>query len=444
MIDTKLTPHSLALSHYLSEYQRAEKNCIDTPEKRLFALRQAAIQHLSKRGFPNLKHPDWKYTSLIPFLQVPFTMAAPTTPTLENSIETASSPYRLVFINGFFSHSLSKTSALPNNARLTHLANIITHHPECLSKQWPLSTHHEKNSFIQLNTAFMHDGAYVYIPKNTQLTSPIELLFITTNDNHFTPIRNIIIAEKNSRAVIIEKYISLNTLTAPCFNNTVSECFLAEESCVEHYKLIDENKKTIHIGNILVEQQAKSEFSAYSIALQGALIRSDISLKLCQAKARCHLKGLYSAQGKQHIAQQTIIDHASPDTHSTEFYKGIIDGHARAVFDGKLIVREKAIKSSAQQLNKNLLLSAAAEVITKPQLEIFADDIFCTHGASIGQLDETALFYLRARGLTETNARSILIKAFIRDILQQMPLLNTYSFLSHSLKKLLAIDYETI
>ncbi len=180
------------------------------------------------------------------------------------------------------------------------------------------------------------------------------------------------------------------------------------------------------------------------MALAGALIRSDVHVKLCQPHAQCHLKGLYYAQEKQHIDHQTIIDHVSPQTDSEEFYKGIIDDNAHAVFNGKLIVREKAIKSRAKQLNKNLLLSTAAEVYTKPQLEIFVDDIQCTHGASIGQLDESALFYLRARGLSASAARTLLIKAFIHDIIHQMPLFSTYLSLSTSLKNILTFHYETV
>jgi len=241
--------------------------------------------------------------------------------------------------------------------------------------------------------------------------------------------------------VIVEKYISLKKTAHYYFTNSVTECFLAAESHVEHYKFLEESENAMHIGNLLVEQQEKSQFSAYSLALAGALLRSDVRVKLCQAQAQCHLKGLYYAKNKQHIDHQTIIDHASPETHSKEYYKGIIDDHARAVFNGKLMMREKSIKSSAQQLNKNLLLSTTAEVYTQPQLEIFVDDIQCTHGANIGQLDETAFFYLRARGLSKEEAHTLLVKAFIQDIIQQMPLLNVYS---SSLKNSLTFDYASI
>jgi len=437
--------HAAARLHYLREYQRVKNGLMRDPKNQLQARRETAIAKFSSVGFPTLKHSDWKYTSLIPLLQLPFSLSSASSHLdTELAATLAPSHYRLVFVNGRFSQTLSHRIALPHHAIISHVADVIEHNPDHLFRHWETSAECVENSFIRLNTAFMQDGAYIYLPANTQIVSPIELVFISTCEQGFIPIRNIIITEKNSYAVVIEKYISLEKV-APCyFNNSVTECFLAAESHVEHYTCLEESENAMHIGNLLVEQQEKSQFSAYSLALTGALLRSDVRVKLCHAQAQCHLKGLYYAQNKQHIDHQTVIDHVSPQTHSKEFYKGIIDDHARAVFNGKLIMREKAIKSSAQQLNKNLLLSTTAEVMTKPQLEIFVDDIQCTHGANIGQLDETALFYLRARGLNKKEAHTLLVKAFIHEIIQQMPLLSTYSAASLSLKKILAFDYANI
>jgi Fe-S cluster assembly protein SufD len=441
MIPSQITPHAFALAHYLNEYQRVKKSLVGAEQKQLQILRQTAIQKFSSLGFPTLKHPDWKYTSLVSFCQLPFSIASSDiSPELAEIQEPASSDYRLVFINGFFSQALSKIAVAPNHAVIHHLADIMEHHPERLPSHWNDSATNEKNSFISLNTLFMQDGAYIYLPPHTKIVSPIELVFITSSEQGFTPIRNIIIVGEQSHATIIEKYISLPN-TANCyFTNSVTECFLATQSHLEHYKLLEESENATHIGNITVEQQEKSQFSAYSLALTGALIRSDVQVKLCQPHAQCCLKGIYYA--RQHIDQRTLIDHASPETYSEEFYKGLIDENARGVFNGKLIIREKAIKSKAQQLNKNVLLSDTAEVYTKPQLEIFVDDIQCTHGASIGQLDEAAIFYLCTRGLSKQEARILLIKAFINDIVQ--PLLSTYPSLSYSLKNLLAFDYANI
>ena len=435
---TTINPTCPAISHYVNEYQRGEKNLGAHP---LASLRKTALNNVATQGFPSRKHPDWKYTSLASFVQTPFSIAsAHSSSDLSLSLEPTNT-IRLVFVNGLFSAALSPIN-VPNSIIISNLADIINKHPESLPKHWDTSTANEKNSFINLNTAFMQDGAYIYLPANTQIEAPIELVFIATHEQSFIPIRNIIIAEENSQAVIIEKYITLNETPNTYFTNTVTECFLSQQSQLEHYKLIEESEKSTHIGMLCVSQQEKSQFSAYSIALGGGLVRSDTHVKLAQAHAQCHLKGLYNAQGKQHIDQQTIIDHISPFTMSKEFYKGIISDHARAVFNGKVIVRPQAIKSKAEQLNKNLLLSRHAEVNSKPQLEIFVDDIQCTHGASIGQLDETALFYLRARGISEKEARALLIKAFVHDIIQQMPLLTAQPTLSPSLKNL--FDYASI
>lgn len=440
-INTPIKPHFSAVSHYVNEYKRIEKDLAGHQLESLRTRRKTALDNFATLGFPSRKHPNWKYTALTSLLQTPFCTAAADINSELSLALAATNNQRLVFINGYFSHALSQLTSLPNNSIISHLAGVIRHNPEHVLSHWKTNTP-TKNSFIHLNTSFFQDGAYIYLAADTQLTSPIELLFITTEEGRLVPVRNIIIAEKNSRAVIIEKYITLKETTSAYFTNTVSECFLAEQSQLTHYKLIEESEKATHIGNICVVQEEKSQFSAYSLVLKGSLVRNDTHVKLAQAHAQCLLKSLYYAQGKQHIDQQTIIDHLSPFTTSNAFYKGLIADHARAVFNGKVIVRPQAIKSKAEQLNKNLLLSPTAEVNSKPQLEIFVDDIQCTHGASIGQLDETALFYLRARGLTEIEARSLLIKAFIQDIIQQMPLLTTDSSFSPSLKNL--FDYENV
>lgn len=445
MLNTPLNPNAAAVAHYLNEYQRVEKKLPGYPHESLQTLRKTALAHFSALGFPTRKHADWKYTPLTSFLDVPFSMAAG-----DNAIEAASvalepsnSACRLIFLNGHFSKSLSKISALPNQVVISDLATQIKHNTDQLLSHWKLSTE-QSNNFIHLNTAFIQDGAFIYLPTNAALTSPIELIFISNGEQAFIPIRNLIIAEENSRAVIIEKYISLKEKATTYFSNAVSECFLSAQSQIEHYKFIEESKKSTHITKLCVLQQEKSQFSSYSIALNGGLVRSDTQVQLCQAQAHCQLKGLYNVHAKQHIAHHTVIDHISPYTSSKEFYKGIIGDKASAVFNGKVIVRPQAIKSKAEQLNKNLLISPYAEVNTKPQLEIFVDDIQCTHGASIGQLDENALFYLRARGLNATEARQLLIKAFIQDIIQQMPLLMSHAALPHSLKSLLATPYEKV
>lgn len=416
-----------AVAHYCQEYQRVEKKLIG--QKHLNRLRLDALEQFSAHGFPSKKHADWKYTSLTALCQTPYSLSMSTS---DNDMATTllgplNGDYRLVFVNGFFAAHLSTIPMLADNCIISNLCTMLNQYPEQLNATWKPKETVANNCFTHLNTAFMQDGVYIYLATNTRLCSPIEILFINTDEiyQRYIPLRNIIIAEENSQATIIEKYIDMTRENnTNYFTNTVTECHLAANSHIEHYKAITESKQAQHVGNLCVTQQQQSQFSAYSLALSGALIRSDITVKLLAPDAHCQLKGLYYAVGQQQVDHTTQIDHVSPHTRSEEFYKGIIDDHAHATFNGKVIVREQAIKSKAQQLNKNLLLSPFAEVNSKPQLEIFADDIQCTHGASIGQLDKDALFYLRTRGLSVSAATELLVKAFIQDIIEQMPLFN--------------------
>lgn len=430
MLNNKKINDVNALAHYDREYQRVEKKLFGQNQDYLKRLRKTAFERFSTLGFPSKKQADWKYTSLTTLRQTPYSLAEATDCNSLSAIEISPSNYRLVFVNGFFAAHLSKIAVLPDTCRIMNLSALLDQQPEPFHSIWKANEMAENNSFTQLNTAFMQEGAYIYLAANTQLDSPIEILFINTDEtpHRLIPLRNIIIAEENSQATLIEKYIDKTPENnTHYFLNSVTECHLATDSRIEHYKLITEAKQAQHVSHLYVSQQKNSQFSAYSLALSGALIRSDVTVRLLAQQACCQLKGLYYAQGQQQVDHCTVIDHVSPDTHSEEFYKGIINDHARATFNGKLMIREQANLSKAKQLNKNLLLSSQAEVNSKPQLEIFTDDIQCTHGASIGQLDKEALFYLRARGLTATEATDVLIKAFIQDIIEQMPLFNEVS-----------------
>lgn len=436
MIKNKLNIDT-TVAHYLSEYQRVEKSLPASSLETLQLQRQAALRQFSATGFPHTKHADWKYTSLTPLRKTPYKfLLEPEELDADTQDQLKQLPvgYRLVFVNGVFARHLSTLVLLPNNGIVAHFSNMLEYQPDHLFATWAPKLDLE-NSFTSLNTAFFQDGIYIYLPANTKLTSPIELLFISTGEQlGFIPLRNVIIAQENSHATIVEKYIQMQKNSSSYFTNVVTECFLAAHSHIQHYKYLAEGEQAIHIGNLYVEQAKNSQFSAYSFALSGQLIRSDIHVKLLEDHALCQLKGLYYAKGQQQIAHHTVIDHVSPYTSSEEYYKGIASDHGHAIFNGKLIIREQATKSCAHQLNKNLLLSKHAVINTKPQLELFTDDIQCTHGASIGQLDEEALYYLRTRGLNVTEANEILIRAFAQDILQQMPLFNSEDFLENFFK----------
>lgn len=394
-------------------------------------IRQAALERYTQQGLPTFHHEDWKYTNVTPIAKRAYTVAPqPTNDTLSqidlikliDNHSIADYP-RLIFVDGYYIKNFSQLDTAINNIIITNLAEKISEDSTLLQQYFTQNNSGQNNAFTQLNTALFTDGAYIHLPTDSTLKKPLQLLFISTAQatSYTTPIRNLIIADKNSQASIIETYISLNDNNNH-FTNIITEISVGENAAIEHYKLLQENKQAFHIGTLEVAQQAHSRFNSHSFAFGGALVRSDINVHLSTEYAECTLNGLYMPTGQQHIDHHTFIDHAQPHGTSHEYYKGIIADKARAVFNGKVLVRLDAQKTNAQQSNKNLLLSNDAEIDTKPQLEIFADDVQCTHGATVGQLDEDALFYLRSRGIDIDAARNMLIHSFASEMLERVPL----------------------
>ena len=274
-------------------------------------------------------------------------------------------------------------------------------------------------SFAALNTAFAHDGAFVHIPDGMVLDAPLQLLFVSTADTlAMSHPRVLIVAGDRSEARIVETYVG--PVGQGYFTNAVTEVFVGENAVLDHYKVQDESDTAFHVASMHVHAGRSATFSSHSFSLGGRLVRNDVMALLDGEGAECTLNGLYLADGDRLVDNHTTIDHAKAHCPSHEIYKGILGGHARAVFNGKIIVRQDAQKTDAKQTNRALLLTDHAVINTKPQLEIFADDVKCTHGAAIGQLDEDALFYLRARGLTFFEARDMLIHAFAGEILDRV------------------------
>lgn len=413
-----------AIQHYLTEFARIEKQLSGTNLEWLQALRSTALKQFSAQGFPTSRDEDWKYTNVTPIIKQNFLTNTPS-PLEGEGVRRADegylNSYRLNFINGIFSEEQSNTSDLPSDVIITNLATAFTKHSDIIQKHLNKIIQ-PTHGFTALNTSFINDGAFIFLPKGTILEKPIELCFVTTDQTtpNFIPLRNLIITEENTQAIIIENYTGTNQ--NPSFTNAVTELFINQRAHLEHYKLLQETESTFHISTLAAKQQSKSCFTSNSFAAGGALVRSDSQVLLADEYAECTLNGLYLAKKRQHIDHHTIINHAKPHCTSQEFYKGIIADHGRAVFNGKVVVAEGAFKTNAQQSNKNLLLSANAEIDTKPELEIYADDVQCAHGATVGQIDETALFYLQSRGIDKATARTILIYAFAREIIERIPL----------------------
>lgn len=405
------------IEHYLSEFVRFEKDVAGTKPGWLVDLGQKAISRFEEIGFPSSKEEDWRFTNISPVLKPAFRF------TLEQAAHDLTVPFRipqpcseLVFCNGVYSPALSFPNHLPGGSMLTNLADAVLLHPD-LIEPYLGRLIFAQDGFSALNTAFLHDGAFVYIPDGTMLDHPLHFIFVSTEtvDPAMHHPRNLLVFGKNVNATVIETYLSDST--DAYFTNAATEVFLGDGANVRHYKMQKESEKSFHISTTTVSQERNSTYASLSLTIGADLTRNNFNVVLDGQGAECVLDGLYMIHGKQHVDNQTSIDHAEPHCTSHELYKGILSGRAGAVFNGKIVVRKDAQKTNARQTNKNLLLGDGAHVNTKPQLEIRADDVKCTHGATIGQLELEPLFYLKSRGIDDHTARRLLTYGFAREVI---------------------------
>ncbi len=389
-------------------------------------LRDRAAARFTALGFPTVRDEEWRFTNVAPIAAAEF---KPTGADAAHATESDLAGYlysdaalRVVVVNGHVVPALSRTSGLPAGVRVGSLALAVTEHTEIVQRYLGQLAEFGSRAFTALNTALAVDGAYVYIPDRVVVEQPIHLLFVTTSSDASGPImsaaRALIVAGERSQARIVETYVGPRGTSY--FTNAVTEVIAGEHSILDHYKVQQESFDAYHVASMHVHASRGANVSSHSFSLGGKLVRNDASALLDGEGAECTLNGLYLADGDRLVDNHTAIDHAKAHCPSHEIYKGILGGRARAVFNGKIIVRQDAQKTDAKQTNRALLLSDEAMINTKPQLEIFADDVKCTHGAAIGQLDEDAIFYLRARGLTYFEARDMLIHAFAGDILDRV------------------------
>jgi Fe-S cluster assembly protein SufD len=384
-------------------------------------LRERGAARFSALGFPTVRNEEWRFTSVAPIASAEF-RPAPESTIAAGELEAfvyADAPHRLVIVNGRFDPELSRTTGLPKGMYFGSLAAALTQQADIVGRYLGQLAEFNVRAFTALNTAFLQDGAFVYVPEGVVLDGPLQIMFISAADGPvMSHPRALIIAADRSHSRIVETYVGAGG--QGYFSNAVTEVFAGDNANVDHYKVQEESVHAFHVASMHVHAARNANFSSHSFVLGGRLVRNDVFAQLDGEGAECTLNGLYLADGERLVDNHTTIDHAKPHCPSHEIYKGILGGRARAVFNGKIIVRPDAQKTDAKQTNRALLLTDDAAINTKPQLEIFADDVKCTHGAAIGQLDEDALFYLQARGLTFFEARDLLIHAFAGEILDRV------------------------
>ena len=390
----------------------------------LGTLRARGFARFSEVGFPTTRLESWRFTNVSPVAQCRFEIPAPTelAPSAISAFELpgVDGP-QVVCVDGRYSPQLSRTSELPAGVELRSLADVFATDPQLVESQLAQLARFEDPaaSFTALNTALLQDGLVVRIPEHTILETPIHLLFASTGgDDMMSHPRTLVVTGANSQVRLVESYAGLSD--GAYLTNAVTEVFVGDNAVVDHYKLLRDSIEAFHIASMHLRLGRSATFSSHAITLGGAIARNDVMAELQGEGAECTLNGLYLVNDTRLVDNHTTIHHAKPHCDSHELYKGIIDDRGRAVFNGKIIVAIDAQKTDAKQTNKTLLLSEEAQINTKPELEIFADDVKCTHGATIGQLDADALFYLRSRGLDQEQARNVLIHAFASDLLNRI------------------------
>jgi Fe-S cluster assembly protein SufD len=386
---------------YLAAFERMEHELAASGTPALHRLRKAAAARFSEMGFPGPRDEEWRFTPLTPLTQVPFELAAEKKTAFAVRYGASGQPW-------------------PRGVVVCDLAEAMTKQADLVERHLARHADWKKQPFTALNTAFLHRGAFLYVPAGTVLSEPIFVEFpVDAAEMPYVWHRRcLVILADDSQATLVESYGGLAGITY--FTNAVTEIVVGPGAHVDHYKVQREGDQAFHMSAMQVQIGRDAKFSSHAVTQGGQWVRNEINAVFEGAGGECTLNGLYQASGQQLVDNHTFIDHAYPHCASHELYKGILDGKARGVFNGKIYVRKDAQKTDAKQTNQTLLLSEESTINTKPQLEIYADDVKCTHGATVGQLDAESLFYLRSRGVGLAEARSLLIYAFANDIVSRI------------------------
>lgn len=410
---------------FIAAFELNDGHTLNGSNATLQGLRREAFDRFARLGFPTQKHEAWKYTNIRAALQHDYRVQL--RPEIPALTKEALAGYRIpgfdahlvVLVNGRFSAALSEIGELPRGVVLTSLAEANEHHTELLNRYLGRYTGREEESFTALNTAFTLDGIFFYVPKNVVVEKPVQVLHLTsTAEDLFIQPRSLYILEQGSQARIVET--TQTGTPSRTFTNDVAEYYVGPNAHLDLVKAQLDDEQAVRVSSSHVYQEQDSVFSVCTVMLGGALLRNNLNVLPDAENCESHLIGLYLPHGEQHMDNHTLVDHAKPNCFSNELYKGVLADRSSGVFNGKVFVRRDAQKINAFQENKSILLSTEARMNAKPELEIYADDVKCSHGATTGRLDPEAVFYLASRGLSKQAARALLLVAFARDVLDHV------------------------
>ncbi|MCH7883758.1 MAG: Fe-S cluster assembly protein SufD [Planctomycetes bacterium] len=409
---------------YLAQFERVEKEAREHGPSWLAPVRKAAISRFIEMGFPTVRDEEWRFTNVAPIVN---TLFAPAGAARAEVDRKATAPFRfdpaaaeLVVVNGRYAPELSTSGSLPRGVTVGSLATALRERADLLQPHLSRYADYHQHAFTALNTAMIEDGLFVHVPRGTVVEGAIHLLFVSTGGDQpiVTHPRTLILADANSQVTVVESYVSVHD--TQYFTNAVTELVAGDNAVVDHVKVERESEQAFHIATFHLQMHRSSNVSSHTVSLGGALVRNDICAMLDGEGCTCTLNGLYMIGGTQLVDNHLRIEHIKPHCDSREFFKGILTGSAKGIFSGRIVVHKDAQKTDAKQTNMSLLLSEEARVESRPQLEILANDVKCTHGATVGQISDEAIFYLRSRGIDKSAARSLLVFTFANESLERI------------------------
>lgn len=378
----------------------------------LVSQRTAALAHFEQVGLPGVRDEQWRYTNLRALKSNAYSLSVPSALTLE--LPASDNP-RLVFVDGHLDAAAS-TGLQQDKVTVTNLSDALS--LTAVSTVFGTTLPTEQHGFSALNTAFAQDGYVVYLPKGAVMDGVLDVYFVNQSNDAVSHTRNLIITEANTQCTVVERHVGAPD--SVYLSNTITEIIAGDNAHIDHTKIQQESDQAFHIGGVFIHQAVHSQVTNHNIALSGLVTRNDTYTDLLGQGAHMEMNGLVLGQGRQHIDNHTQVNHVVANCTSDEFYKTVLDDHSRSVFRGRIIVAQDAQLTNADQQNNNLLLSNTAEADTKPQLEIYADDVKCSHGATVGQLDPKSIFYLNSRGINAESATALLTFAFANEVLDRL------------------------